>query len=174
MVESILTLITGLIFWQSIFNNNVVLFKVRLNLYQRFSQTYYNFTNIAETFNNSTVKELVEACSKGNSDFIFYKKDVALINELSKLEGIISEIELMDFSPEITSHLQDIKNNSIEIFNHLTKRKSIEEKQFKYALKNIKAHGTKNSNLALLFRDELQLRNLRYYKKKVCHYLCKK
>lgn len=170
-----LVIITGLILWKNVFNTNVVLYKTRLNLYKEFSKAYHRFLNLAENFYKSSVEELTQALQEGSSDRIFINKKILLINEFSTLEAVISEMELVDFSPDIIYQLIKIRQESSSICDLILANSKIKsEKKLQNAVSNLRGYSSPESRLVSLFKNELILRNFKYYRGCVCAYICRR
>lgn len=172
----ILLVITGLMWWQSIFNNNVVLFKERLKVYRQFLVSYNRYLNLSEQFIDLSIEKPIGRINAEILSNAIQDKRIVLLNELSVLKAVISEMKLMDFSSEVTKKLDDIKTISIKILDYfIGERESIEpisEDECYNASKQLKDYISKGSSLEKLLQKEVTLRNFKYYRRKICSKLC--
>ena len=172
----VIALLTIFIFWQALFQNNIVLFKKRLELYNNYSANFHNFLNYAVDLNKNIKFYLDQAVpdDENQKEVLASKWDI--LNKFISLENAIEPMLFVGFSKKIQCSLLEVKKNAnttVDYFTSADKRKSdITHEQVRAAIEELEKTRNKNSDLNCLFQDELPLRNFKFYLNKLCKTIC--
>lgn len=171
-----LVVLTGLLWWQGLYQNNVTLFQKRLNLYQDFSRKFHRFVGFAEYLDKNLIFILANNIDNEKQEDAVLQEKIDILNKSTDLEGAIHPMLLVGFSKKINDNLIAIKENSSIVTDFLTqttKRKSdVTNKLFKESLEYLQSASKESSILNIQFNCELPLRNFKFYIKKHCSKLC--
>lgn len=164
--------LTGFLWWQSIFQNNVVLFDKRLSCYQRFATHHYQFLSHfpGHLFKLMTV-------IGGDLDD---KEKKDLLISFSMLEGVVFEMKMLDFSKEINSDLDKAISNCRTVLQYfyetIPEEKSKKTEALTESVFWLEELSKENSEFAKKLHTEIKLRNFRFYVKaarsKICKWIC--
>lgn len=162
ILTGVLAVLTALIWWQSFFQNNVTLFQKRMEMYQNYVLKYHKFVDFADECNKHIVKLNSQ---EFESETIKTKEE--LVKRFSDLEGATSPMMFVGFSNKINSILVKNIDDARIITDFLTQTKirktNVLKDEADVALDRLENTRKVDSDLNCLFKNELPLRNLKFY-----------
>lgn len=162
ILTGVLAILTALIWWQSLFQNNVTLFQKRMELYQEYARKYHLFVDYAEDCD----KHVVYLNSK-EGDPENKKKKMELVKRFSDLEGATSPMMFVGFIHKISLMLSQNIDDARLITSFLAqterRQSNVSKDDVDNALERLKNNTRGDSELNLLFKSELPLRNFKFY-----------
>ncbi|MCC5791218.1 MAG: hypothetical protein JJT82_01215 [Legionellaceae bacterium] len=172
-LTGVIAFLTVILCWQAFFQNNVVLFQKRMELYQEYARKYHVFVDYADELHKNVLFVIAKSTGSDDNEAAVKPKMLTLIQNLSDLEGARDPILFIGFSDQVNNIIKQAKDNASLITDFLTqtqKRKSeVSRKDVDDALSSLKNLTKADSELNLLFQSELPLRNLEFYWKKYVH-----
>jgi hypothetical protein len=181
MAETMMVIITIVLAWQAYYQNNVVIFDRRIKLYHEFCKIAFRINNLKMDIsrfpfkksaeNNAPlsgvtqqdIKEITNTCMS---------LSIQMSAILEEMVFVFSNQNLIDsLEKDLSNHSGNICKYSSEIFNK-TKTYNVSEIDYSESQEYFRSLWDEQNEIHILFKSQLQLRNLEYYfskfKSKIC------